>query len=111
MRIYKVKDLVEKPSVEEAPSNIAILGRYIITPQIFEVLENTVPGKNGEIQLTDALKTLIGQEAMYAYNFRGKRYDLGDKFGFIQATIEYALKKPELRENVLNYLNNKGWEN
>ena len=110
-RVYKVKDLVEKPSVEEAPSNIAILGRYIITPQIFEVLENTVPGKNGEIQLTDALKTLIGQEAMYAYNFRGKRYDLGDKFGFIQATIEYALKKPELRENVLNYLNNKGWEN
>ena len=110
-RVYKVKDLVEKPSVEEAPSNIAILGRYIITPQIFEVLENTVPGKNGEIQLTDALKTLIGQEAMYAYNFRGKRYDLGDKFGFIQATIEYALKKPELRDNVLNYLNNKGWEN
>ena len=110
-RVYKVKDLVEKPSVEEAPSNIAILGRYIITPQIFKVLENTAPGKNGEIQLTDALKTLIGQEAMYAYNFRGKRYDLGDKFGFIQATIEYALKKPELRENVLNYLNNKGWEN
>ena len=110
-RVYKVKDLVEKTSVEEAQSNIAILGRYIITPQIFEVLENTVPGKNGEIQLTDALKTLIGQEAMYAYNFRGKRYDLGDKFGFIQATIEYALKKPELRENVLNYLNNKGWEN
>ena len=110
-RVYKVKDLVEKPSVEEAPSNIAILSRYIITPQIFEVLENTIPGKNGEIQLTYALKTLIGQEAMYAYNFRGKRYDLGDKFGFIQATIEYALKKPELRENVLNYLNNKGWEN
>ena len=109
-RVYKVKDLVEKPSVEEAPSNIAILGRYIITPQIFEVLENTVPGKNGEIQLTDALKTLIGQEAMYAYNFKGKRYDLGDKFGFIQATIEYALKKPELRDNVLNYLNNKGWQ-
>ena len=109
-RVYKVKDLVEKPSVEEAPSNIAILGRYIITPQIFKVLENTAPGKNGEIQLTDALKTLIGQEAMYAYNFKGKRYDLGDKFGFIQATIEYALKKPELRDNVLNYLNNKGWQ-
>ena len=109
-RVYKVKDLVEKPSVEEAPSNIAILGRYIITPQIFEILENTAPGKNGEIQLTDALKTLISQEAMYAYNFEGNRYDVGDKFGFIQATIEYSLKKSELKDKVLEYLNNKGWE-
>ena len=109
-RVYKVKDLVEKPNVEDAPSNIAILGRYIITPQIFEILENTAPGKGGEIQLTDALKTLIGQEAMYAYNFEGKRYDVGDKLGFLQATIEYALRKPELKDQFIEYLNTKPWE-
>jgi len=77
-RVYKVKNLVEKPAIEEAPSNVAILGRYIITPQIFNILEETKPGKGGEIQLTDALETLISQEAMYAYNFEGKRYDVGD---------------------------------
>ncbi|MBW6410809.1 UTP--glucose-1-phosphate uridylyltransferase GalU [Clostridium weizhouense] len=108
--VYKVKDLVEKPSVEEAPSNVAILGRYIITPQIFDILENTKPGKGGEIQLTDALKVLISQEAMYAYNFEGKRYDVGDKLGFLQATIEFALKKNELRESFIDYLNTKPWE-
>lgn len=109
-RVYKVKDLVEKPSVEEAPSDVAILGRYIITPEIFNILENTKPGKGGEIQLTDALKTLITKEAMYAYNFEGKRYDVGDKLGFLQATIEFALKKDELREDFINYLNTKPWE-
>ena len=109
-RVYKVKDLVEKPKVEESPSNVAILGRYIITPQIFEILENTAPGKGNEIQLTDALRTLISQEAMYAYNFEGRRYDVGDKLGFLQATIEYALKKPELRYNFIEYLNTKPWE-
>ena len=109
-RVYKVKDLVEKPKVEESPSNVAILGRYIITPQIFEILENTAPGKGNEIQLTDALRTLITQEAMYAYNFEGRRYDVGDKLGFLQATIEYALKKPELRDNFIEYLNTKPWE-
>ena len=108
-RVYKVKDLVEKPSIEEAPSNVAILGRYIITPEIFNILENTKPGKGGEIQLTDALKTLIGQEAMYAYNFEGKRYDVGDKLGFLQATIEFALKKEELRDDFIKYLNTKPW--
>ena len=72
-RVYKVKDLVEKPSIEEAPSNVAILGRYIITPKIFEILENTKPGKGNEIQLTDALLKLIEHEAMYAYNFEGRR--------------------------------------
>ena len=110
-RVYKVKDLVEKPGIEEAPSNVAILGRYIITPEIFNILENTKPGKGGEIQLTDALKTLISTEAMYAYNFEGKRYDVGDKLGFLQATIEFALKKDELREEFVNYLNSKPWEN
>lgn len=109
-RVYKVNDLVEKPSPEEAPSNIAILGRYIITPEIFKHIENTKPGKGGEIQLTDALKSLITQEVMYAYEFEGKRYDVGDKLGFLQATIEYALKKPELRDNFVKYLESKPWE-
>ncbi|MDU2490563.1 MAG: UTP--glucose-1-phosphate uridylyltransferase GalU [Clostridium celatum] len=110
-RVYKVKRLVEKPSIEEAPSNVAILGRYIITPQIFEILENTKPGKGNEIQLTDALETLIKNEAMYAYNFEGRRYDVGDKLGFLQATIEFALNREELRESFIEYLNTKPWEN
>lgn len=103
-RIYKVKDLVEKPSVEEAPSNIAILGRYIISPKIFEILEHTEPGKGGEIQLTDALRELAKIEAMYAYNFKGKRYDVGDKLGFLQATVEIALQREELKDDFLAYL-------
>jgi len=109
-RVYKVKDLVEKPSIEESPSNVAILGRYIITPEIFNILGNTKPGKGGEIQLTDALKTLISKEAMYAYNFEGKRYDVGDKLGFLEATIEFALKKDELKSEFIEYLNTKPWE-
>ena len=103
-RVYKVKDLVEKPSIEEAPSNVAILGRYIITPKIFEILENTAPGKGNEIQLTDALLKLIEHEAMYAYNFEGRRYDVGDKLGFLQATVEYALRKEDLRDGFIEYL-------
>ena len=103
-RVYKVKNLVEKPSVEEAPSNIAILGRYIITPKIFEILENTAPGKGNEIQLTDALLKLIEEEAMYAYDFEGRRYDVGDKLGFLEATVEYALRKEELRDGFIEYL-------
>ncbi|MBS6184037.1 MAG: UTP--glucose-1-phosphate uridylyltransferase GalU [Clostridium celatum] len=110
-RVYKVKRLVEKPDIEEAPSNVAILGRYIITPQIFEILENTKPGKGNEIQLTDALETLIKNEAMYAYNFEGRRYDVGDKLGFLQGTIEFALNREELRESFIEYLNTKPWEN
>ena len=103
--VYKVKDLVEKPKVEEAPSDIAILGRYIITPEIFNILSNTKPGKGGEIQLTDALRTLMQSEAMYAYAFEGRRYDVGDKLGFLEATVEYALKRDELKDNFANYLN------
>ena len=103
-RVMKVKGLVEKPSIEEAPSNVAILGRYIVTPKIFEILENTKPGKGNEIQLTDALLTLIEEEAMYAYNFEGRRYDVGDKQGFLEATIEYALRKPELKDGLVEYL-------
>ncbi len=103
-RVYKVKDVVEKPKASEAPSNIAILGRYIITPRIFDILENTKPGKGGEIQLTDALKTLISEEDMYAYNFKGRRYDVGDKEGFLEATVEYALKRDDLKEAFMKYL-------
>ncbi|WP_455543870.1 UTP--glucose-1-phosphate uridylyltransferase GalU [Intestinibacter sp.] len=106
-RVYKVKDMVEKPSVEEAPSNIAILGRYIITPEIFNILETQEPGKGGEIQLTDALKTLATREAIYAYNFEGRRYDVGDKLGFLEATVDFALKRPELRDEFMSFLESK----
>lgn len=105
-RVYKVKGLVEKPSVEEAPSNIAILGRYIINPAIFDILAHTKPGKGGEIQLTDALKELAKREAMYAYNFEGRRYDVGNKLGFLEATVEYALRREDLREEFIAYLVN-----
>ena len=104
-RVYKVKELVEKPDIEEAPSNVAILGRYIITPKIFEILENTAPGKGNEIQLTDALLKLIEEEAMYAYDFEGRRYDVGDKLGYLEANIEYALRNPELKDSLKAYLN------
>ncbi|EDS78508.1 UTP-glucose-1-phosphate uridylyltransferase [Clostridium botulinum C str. Eklund] len=103
-RVYKVKGLVEKPSIEEAPSDIAILGRYIITPDIFDILENTPPGKGGEIQLTDALGILIKNQAMYSYCFEGRRYDVGDKLGFLQATVEFALKRDDIKEPFLKYL-------
>ncbi|MDW8802196.1 UTP--glucose-1-phosphate uridylyltransferase GalU [Clostridium sp. A1-XYC3] len=103
-RVHKVKDLIEKPSLEEAPSNIAILGRYILMPEIFDILENTEPGKGNEIQLTDALKTMLSHQAIYAYEFEGKRYDVGDKLGYLQATIEMALKRQDLRGPFMAYL-------
>ena len=103
-RVCKVKGLVEKPSVEDAPSNVAILGRYIVTPKIFEILERTKPGKGNEIQLTDALLELINEEAMYAYNFEGRRYDVGDKLGFLEATVEYALRRDNLKDQFIEYL-------
>lgn len=102
--VYKVKALIEKPTIDEAPSNIAILGRYIITPQIFEVLNNVKSGKNGEIQLTDALQQLISIEAMYACEFVGNRYDVGDNLGLLQANIEFALKRGDLREKLVKYI-------
>lgn len=102
--LYEVKDLVEKPNVEEAPSNIAIIGRYILTPDIFEMIENTEPGKGNEIQLTDALKKLNEQKEIYAYEFEGKRYDTGDKLGYLIATVEYALRNEELSEDFRDYL-------
>ena len=103
-RVYTVKGLVEKPAVEEAPSNVAILGRYIINPGIFDILAETKPGKGGEIQLTDALKELALKEDMYAYDFIGKRYDVGNKQGFLEATVETALRRSDLRDEFLEYL-------
>lgn len=103
-KIYKVKGLVEKPDIEAAPSNIAMLGRYIISPKIFEFLENAIPGKNGEIWLTDALEKLIEIEAMYAYEFEGDRYDVGDRIGFLKATVEFALKRDDLKDEFLTFL-------
>ena len=103
-RLHKVADMVEKPSPKEAPSNIAILGRYVITPQIFDILENQKPGVNGEIQLTDALKTLSQAQGMYAYEFDGKRYDVGDKLGFLKATVELALSRDDLKDKFKEYL-------
>lgn len=103
-RVYTVKGLVEKPAVDEAPSNVAILGRYIINPGIFDILAETKPGKCGEIQLTDALKELALKEDMYAYDFIGKRYDVGNKQGFLEATVETALRRSDLRDEFLSYL-------
>lgn len=103
-RTFLVKDMVEKPAVAKAPSRLAVLGRYVINPEIFAILEETKPGAGGEIQLTDALKVLAGQQDMYAYNFEGRRYDVGDKQGFLEATVEMALKRSDLREKFLSYL-------
>ena len=103
-RVYKVRDLVEKPPVNEAPSDVAILGRYILTADIFEYLANQEKGAGGEIQLTDALKRMAKQEAVYAYEFKGHRYDCGAKLGFIQASIEFGLRRPELRESLESYI-------
>ncbi|WP_026766535.1 UTP--glucose-1-phosphate uridylyltransferase GalU [Selenomonas ruminantium] len=105
-RMLKVLDMVEKPTMEEAPSCMAVLGRYVITPQIFSILENTLPGKGGEIQLTDALRVLAHREPVYAYDFEGTRYDVGDKLGFLKATVEYALRRPDLGGAFKNYLQN-----
>lgn len=103
-RTWSVESMVEKPATNEAPSRLAVLGRYIITPEIFGILEETKPGRGGEIQLTDALKELALQQNILAYNFEGRRYDVGDKQGFLEATVEQALKRPELRGNFLAYL-------
>ena len=95
---------MEKPKIEEAPSNIAILGRYILTPDIFDYLRNQEAGAGGEIQLTDALRRQAGDCAMYAYDFVGKRYDVGSKIGFLQANVEFALRDPQLRQPMIDYL-------
>lgn len=107
-RIYQVEDMVEKPDQDKAPSNVAILGRYIIEPDIFTYLEKVTPGKGGEIQLTDALRMLLSSGSMIAYDFIGKRYDVGNKIGFLQATVEFALKRDDIREEFSSYLRDKG---
>lgn len=103
-RVYKVKDLVEKPPIDKAPSDMAILGRYIITPRIFEYLATQDEGAGGEIQLTDALRRMAKDEAMYVYDFKGHRYDVGTKCGFIQANIEFSLRNPETKDEMLTYI-------
>lgn len=103
-RLMHVSDMVEKPSLDEAPSRMAVLGRYIISPAIFDILGTIQPGKGGEIQLTDALKILAQREEVYAYDFEGKRYDLGDKLGFLQATVEFALRRSDLGAPFRAYL-------
>ncbi|NMB98750.1 MAG: UTP--glucose-1-phosphate uridylyltransferase GalU [Thermoanaerobaculaceae bacterium] len=102
--LIEVTNIVEKPSPQDAPSNTAVVGRYILTPQIFEEIENTKEGIGGEIQLTDAIKSLLKKEKVYAYRFQGKRYDIGDKLGFLQATVEIALKREDLGEIFKQYL-------
>ncbi len=103
--IYSVEELVEKPSPAQAPSNLAIIGRYVLTPRVFRALEKTQPDKGGEIQLTNALKLLKEKEPIYACEFVGKRYDAGDKLGFLKATVEYALRRPDLASRFRAYLN------
>ena len=103
-RLYEVLNMVEKPAVEEAPSNLAIIGRYILTPAIFDVLTQTQAGKGGELQLTDGLRALLKQEKMYAYVYEGRRHDTGDKLGFLKATIEFALKREDLGSPFREYL-------
>jgi UTP--glucose-1-phosphate uridylyltransferase len=100
--------MVEKPDVGSAPSRMAVLGRYIIKPSIFRILEETKPGKGGEIQLTDALKVQAKEDFVYAYDFEGKRYDLGDKLGFLKATVEFALRREDLGADFKAYLKELG---
>jgi UTP--glucose-1-phosphate uridylyltransferase len=103
-RLYEVLDMVEKPSLQEAPSNLAIIGRYILTPAIFPILEKTQAGKGGELQLTDGLRGLLKKEKVFAYVYEGKRHDAGDKLGFLKATIEFALKRDDLGGPLREYL-------
>jgi UTP--glucose-1-phosphate uridylyltransferase len=107
-RLLKVLDMVEKPDVGHAPSRMAVLGRYIIKPSIFQILEETQPGKGGEIQLTDALKVQAKEDFVYAYDFEGQRYDLGDKLGFLKATVEFALRREDLGADFKAYLKELG---
>ena len=105
-RLFKIDRLVEKPSIEMAPSNIAILGRYVLTSDIFNIIEKLPVGKNGEYQLTDALQELLKTRPLYACECKGKKYDIGSKVGFLEANIDFALKRPDLRDEVLEYMKN-----
>ncbi|MBK3495591.1 UTP--glucose-1-phosphate uridylyltransferase GalU [Viridibacillus sp. YIM B01967] len=103
-RLYKVERFVEKPKQGTAPSNLAIMGRYVFTPEIFKFLERQTPGAGGEIQLTDAIEQLNKEQDVYAYNFSGTRYDVGEIFGFVKTTIEFALKHPDIKDDVAEYI-------
>jgi len=103
-RLFEITDMVEKPKFEAAPSNLAVIGRYILTPTVFETLSEIKPGAGGELQLTDGMKALLEREKMYGYVFEGKRHDTGDKLGFLKATVEFALKRPDLGEPLRKYL-------
>lgn len=104
-KTVEMEDFIEKPSIDEAPSKLACLGRYLLTPKIFDYLEKTEPGKGGEIQLTDAIVAMMKDgEKVLAYNFEGKRYDIGNKFGLLKANIEFGLRNEETREELLEYL-------
>jgi UTP--glucose-1-phosphate uridylyltransferase len=103
-RLFEVSDLVEKPEFEDAPSNLAIIGRYILTPAIFEMLNSIEPGSGGELQLTDGLRALLKKEKIYGFTFEGKRHDAGDKLGFLKATVEFALKRDDLGKEFREYL-------
>ncbi|EFU74882.1 UTP--glucose-1-phosphate uridylyltransferase GalU [Enterococcus italicus] len=102
--LYSVKRFVEKPKAEEAPSNLAIIGRYLLRPEIFDILENQAPGAGGEIQLTDAIDTLNQTQRVFAHEFKGKRYDVGDKLGMLEANIEFGLKHPDTKDGLKAYL-------
>ncbi len=102
--LYRVRDLVEKPPVERAPSELAVIGRYVLTPRIFQRLAETKPGKGGEIQLTDGLRALLADEPIYALEVEGERYDAGDKLGFLKANVCFALKRPDLRDEFRKFL-------
>jgi UTP--glucose-1-phosphate uridylyltransferase len=103
-RLYQVEATVEKPAAKEAPSRMAIIGRYVLRPEIFSILQNLPPGRGGEIQLTDGLARLVKERKIFGCEFVGDRYDIGDKFGFVRATVAYALKRPDLKDKVLEYL-------
>jgi len=103
-RVFQIEDMIEKPGPEKAFSDLGILGRYVFTPEIFEALKKTAPDKKGEIQITDAIKLLLERQPVFGYLFEGKRYDAGDKFGFLQATIELALRRPEFSQRLRKYL-------
>jgi UTP--glucose-1-phosphate uridylyltransferase len=102
--LYEVSNLVEKPRAEEAPSNLAVIGRYLLTPTVFETLSEIKAGAGGELQLTDGLRALLQKEKIYGYVFDGKRHDTGDKLGFLKATVEFALKRPDLGGPLRQYL-------
>jgi UTP--glucose-1-phosphate uridylyltransferase len=103
-RLYRIRNMVEKPKMEDAPSNLAIIGRYVLTPEVFGSLDAIEPGSGGEIQLTDGLKHLLRSRPIYGYRFKGTRYDAGDKLGFLKATVEFALKRDDLGEQFRCYL-------